>query len=52
MKYGVIVILHGAMGYDAMIMYGAENCTKITLSCDHDMIGTLVDQNRRVHDLP
>jgi hypothetical protein len=35
MGYGVMVILHGAMGYGAMVLHGAENCNKVKASCDH-----------------
>jgi hypothetical protein len=30
-----MVILHGAMGYGVMVLHGAENCNKVTASCDH-----------------
>jgi hypothetical protein len=33
-----MVTLYGDMGYGAMVLHGAENCTKITPSYDHDAI--------------
>jgi hypothetical protein len=30
-----MVTLHGAMGYGAMVLHGAENCNKVMASCDH-----------------
>jgi hypothetical protein len=38
MGYGVTVILHGAMGYVAMILHGAEKCNKVTVLCDYDAL--------------
>jgi hypothetical protein len=38
MVYGVMVTLHGAMGYGAMVLHGAENGTKITAPCDHGIL--------------
>jgi hypothetical protein len=35
MGYGVMVTLHGAMGYGAMVLHGAKNCNKVMMSCDH-----------------
>jgi hypothetical protein len=35
MGYGAMVTLHGAMGYDAMVLYDAENCNKVMTPCDH-----------------
>jgi hypothetical protein len=35
MGYGVMVTLHGAMGYGAMVLHGAKNCNKVMASCDH-----------------
>jgi hypothetical protein len=35
MGYGVMLTLHGAMGYGAMVLHGAENCNKVMASCDH-----------------
>jgi hypothetical protein len=38
MGYGVMVTLYGVIGYDAMVLHGAENCNKVTTSCDHDAL--------------
>jgi hypothetical protein len=35
MGYGVMVTLHGAMGYDAMVLHDTENCNKVMASYDH-----------------
>jgi hypothetical protein len=35
MEYGVMVTLHGAMGYGVMVLHAAENCNKVMASCDH-----------------
>jgi hypothetical protein len=38
MGYDVMVTLHGAMGYGAMVLHGAENCNKVMASCDHGVL--------------
>jgi hypothetical protein len=35
MGYGAMVILHGAMGYGAVVLHDAENCNKVIAPCDH-----------------
>jgi hypothetical protein len=35
MGYGVMVTLHGAMGYGAMVLHDVENYNKVMASCDH-----------------
>jgi hypothetical protein len=35
MGYGVMVTLHGAMRYGAMVLHGAKNCNKVMSSYDH-----------------
>jgi hypothetical protein len=30
-----MVTLHGAMGYDAIVLHGAKNYNKVMASCDH-----------------
>jgi hypothetical protein len=35
MGYGVMVTLHGVMGYGAMVLHGAKNCNKVMASCEH-----------------
>jgi hypothetical protein len=35
MGYGAMVILHGAMGYGAMVLHDAENYNKVMAPCDH-----------------
>jgi hypothetical protein len=38
MGYDVMVTLHGVIEYVAMVLHGAENCTKITASCNHGVL--------------
>jgi hypothetical protein len=38
MGYGVMVILHSVTGYGDMVLHGAENCNKVTASCDHGVL--------------
>jgi hypothetical protein len=38
MGYGVMVTLHGAMGYGAMVLHGVKNCNKVMASCDHGVL--------------
>jgi hypothetical protein len=38
MGYDAMVILHGAMGYGAMVLHDAENCNKVMAPCDHDAL--------------
>jgi hypothetical protein len=48
MGYDVMVILHGAMGYGAMILHGAKNCNKVMASCDHGALACDVMQYKHV----
>jgi hypothetical protein len=40
MGYGVMVTLHGVMGYGVMVLHNAQNCNKVMTPCDH---GTLAN---------
>jgi hypothetical protein len=38
MGYGVMITLHGAMGYGAMVLHDTENCNKLMASYDHGVL--------------